>query len=414
MMIILFAWPAGMVAADEIHLRDGRVIQTRSFWEKNNKIMFEKYGNVVGLPTKIVKEVRSNEAQIETEQTVQTWRDSILGMEFVWIPAGCFNSKAIPAHMRTDICTDGFWMGKYEVANSQFRQFQSSHNNAAYYKKMYLGDDEQPACDVSGKQAQEFAAWLTDRHEGKIKFRLPTGMEWEYASRGGSDSSFFWGDGADQACYYGNFRDASWKRLNRWATDVHADSCYDGYIASAPVGSFKPNGFGLFDILGNVSEWCVEHDAVRGGSFAEDPDHARIVPQNPVEFNLKQLWFGFRLVMEKKAVGGFEIINAVNQYGGKTKKSKKLIDFEKDKNYEKGARSILYLYNREGKLMRQEVHFAEKYTLRSGITKKVYFPNKCEIYYAAEVSGQKGYNKITTFKKSDFKSILSFLNLIDE
>jgi len=410
-MFFLLIMPMTMATADEIQLQDGRVIHVRSFWEKDDKIMFERYGSVVGLPTKLVREVRSNQTIFETVQNLQTWRDPILGMEFVWIPAGCFDGQTKPAGTKTEVCTDGFWMGKYEVANSQFRRFWPSHNSQAYYKKMFLGEDDQPASNVSGEQALKFAAWFTEQHEGKVSFKLPTESEWEYASRGGSESRFFWGDDADQACYYANFKDASWKRLNRWATGAGSNSCYDGYIASSPVGSFKPNHFGLFDILGNVSEWCVDSNAVRGGSFVEAPDHPPTVQQNPDDFSSKQPWFGFRLIMQKKKSGSFEIVQTFNQYGGQTKK---LIDLEKDKNNEKGVRSILYFYDGEGKLVKQEVHFGKKYIIRNGITKKVYFPNKREVHYAAEVSSQKGYNKVTTYKKSNFKSILSALNLIDE
>jgi formylglycine-generating enzyme required for sulfatase activity len=121
----MFAHVAG---AAEIHLRNGKIIKIQLFWEKNDKIMFEKYGNIAGISTGIVKEVRSNQADITYYQYTKTWQDSITGMEFVWVPSGCFNLIDRTDASEKEVCLDGFWMGMYEVKNSQFRRFAPSHN----------------------------------------------------------------------------------------------------------------------------------------------------------------------------------------------------------------------------------------------------------------------------------------------
>jgi formylglycine-generating enzyme required for sulfatase activity len=120
-------------------------------------------------------------------------------------------------------------------------------------------------------------AWLNKRNGLKLAYRLPTESEWDIAARAGRPTGWqYWGDDADQACDYGNVFDwAAAQTLN--ASAEH--QCGDGYAYTAPVGRFKPNGFGLHDMIGNVWEWlqdcgrhagredCTSRVAV-GGSWA--------------------------------------------------------------------------------------------------------------------------------------------------
>jgi formylglycine-generating enzyme required for sulfatase activity/serine/threonine protein kinase len=114
--------------------------------------------------------------------------------------------------------------------------------------------DNHPVCNVSWEDAVAFCHWLSKR-EGAI-FRLPTEAEWEYACRAGTDTRFSTGDDSDSLRGFANLADASLRRKHRsidWAV-----AWDDGFAETAPVGSFQPNAFGLYDMHGNAWEWCQD------------------------------------------------------------------------------------------------------------------------------------------------------------
>ena len=241
-------------------------------------------------------------APLPTPTPANTWTDPVTGMEFVRIPAGCFqmgspkNEKVRdddegPVH---EVCLQEFWMGKYEVTNAQYRQFKRDHDSQEYKGHSFNGGN-QPAVYVSWNAARDFTEWLTKQHNAQYTFRLPTEAEWEYAARAGVTASRFWGDDPDEACGYANVADETAKQ--QWSNWTIHD-CDDGYAVTAPVGSFRPNQFGLYDMLGNVWEWCLDtyHDSyqgapldgsvwgnlddgkaklLRGGSWYGDPPYVR-------------------------------------------------------------------------------------------------------------------------------------------
>jgi formylglycine-generating enzyme required for sulfatase activity len=195
-------------------------------------------------------------------KAVKLWKEPVTGMEFVWVPGGCFMMGSPqteegrepdegPVH---EVCVNGFWMGKTEVTNAQFRKFQADHDSKNY-EGVSLNGDSQPAVYVSWEDASGFAQWLMAQNGGRFTFRLPTEAEWEYACRAGSEGARYWGDDPNRACEYENVADRTAQKQWTW-DEVH--DCDDGYAATAPVDSFQPNAFGLYDMLGNVSEWCYD------------------------------------------------------------------------------------------------------------------------------------------------------------
>jgi formylglycine-generating enzyme len=153
--------------------------------------------------------------------------------------------------------------------------------------------DEHPVVNVSWNDAVAFCDWLS-RKEGKT-YRLPTEVEWEYACRAGTTTRYYHGDDPEGLAAVGNVADATAKaKFPDWDWPIKAE---DGYVFTAPVGKFKPNGFGLYDMHGNVWEWCADwygeeyyraspaddpkgpdsgaNRVLRGGSWLNRPDFIR-------------------------------------------------------------------------------------------------------------------------------------------
>jgi len=250
----------------------------------------------------------------------QVWRDPIAGIDFVWVPAGCFDMGSpgneygrllweSPIHK---VCLDGFWMGKYEVTQGQWKKIMGG-NPSIFYKK---GEDY-PVDTVSWNDAKAFTRKLEERGGKKAKFRLPTEAEWEYACRAGTRTIYYWGESDKDACLYENLMDEDGKRFHNVDRSF---PCKDGYPEAAPVGRFKPNQFGLHDMLGNVTEWCedtfnpiaymkhapknpidnnpVPLRVIRGSDWRSDDSYARCAKRGSSEQKLKSFTRGFRIVRE--------------------------------------------------------------------------------------------------------------------
>jgi len=172
-----------------------------------------------------------------------------------------------------------------------------------------------PVTCVSWDDAQAYARWLS----GKTghQYRLPSASEWEYAARSGGEAVLPWGANAAAACANANVADASAaQRYPGWTVFA----CNDGYVYTAPVGSFKANSFGLNDMLGNVFQWtedcwqadyvgapvdgsalntgeCSEHE-LRGGSWFSTPAYVRANYRNHFAAGYRTSSVGIRLVKE--------------------------------------------------------------------------------------------------------------------
>lgn len=247
------------------------------------------------------------------------WREPTTGIEFVWIPKGCFQMGSPASESGRDsdehqhlVCIKGYWLGKYEVTNAQYRQFKLSHDSGQYEGNSF-NDDTQPVVDVSWNDAVAFAEWLSKR-TGKT-FKLPTEAEWEYAARAGTKTARYFGDDDAQLCRYANIADRANKVLTGFADSY--DGCDDGYKVSAPVGRFAPNSFGLHDMIGNVWEWTSSRfgsgyvspekraetkdmsrwRVIRGGSWNLKPLHARAADRYGRVPEHRTIGIGFRLAM---------------------------------------------------------------------------------------------------------------------
>jgi formylglycine-generating enzyme required for sulfatase activity len=115
--------------------------------------------------------------------------------------------------------------------------------------------DDHPVVEVSWKDATEFCKWASDVTKRRIE--LPTEARWEYACRAGMTTRYFTGDKAESLDGWVNVADRTLnKQFPVFERVVDID---DGYVFTSSVGKFRPNAFGLYDMTGNVSEWCADY-----------------------------------------------------------------------------------------------------------------------------------------------------------
>ena len=235
-----------------------------------------------------------------------------------------------------------FWMGACEISNEQFRLFRPSHDSGYYAKRhakrgddkgMTLNDDKQPALRVSWNDATAFCRWLS-RRTG-LAISLPTEAQWEYACRAGSDAAMHYGAVGADFSPWANMADRTFATDGykgggtyfRVAGDVDlldaegvdlAERRYDDTgCMTMPVGSYRPNAFGLHDMHGNVAEWTAgayraypyrptdgreapganDERAVRGGSFLDRPARCRSASRYSYPPWQKVHNVGFRIVV---------------------------------------------------------------------------------------------------------------------
>jgi formylglycine-generating enzyme required for sulfatase activity len=228
--------------------------------------------------------------------------------EMVVVPAGSFamgSAQDEPGHKLTEepqhnvTVAKPFAVSKFEVTFAEWDACAARGDCIPHVDDHGWGHDRQPVINVNWNDAQRYVAWLS-KITGKT-YRLLSEAEYEYAARAGTQTAYFWGDDIG----------------NNNANCAGCGSRWDG-AQTAPVGSFAPNKFGLYDMVGNVWEWvedCLHedyngapvdgsawmtdgdcrHHRVRGGSWASVADETRSANRGRSATNDRVDIIGFRV-----------------------------------------------------------------------------------------------------------------------
>ena len=278
-----------------------------------------------------------------------------IGMKLRLISAGEFQmgspnsdraanrEKEQPRHLVK--ITKSFYMDIHEVTVGQFRRFVQAEKyrteaerdgNGAWgydatrrnlqgkpqYNWKNVGwqqQDNHPVVNVTWNDASAFCRWLS-RKEGTT-YRLPTEAEWEYSCRAGTSSPYSSGDDVASLQSIANIADSSFSQKIP-SRPKSPQSWDDGYPFTAPVGSFQRNDWGLYDMHGNVREWCQDwyapygskkvlsdpagpaqgqsfadgpHHVLRGGAFGDQPGYVRSADRATYPPGVRILDIGFRV-----------------------------------------------------------------------------------------------------------------------
>lgn len=260
----------------------------------------------------------------------------------IFVKGGTFQMGDLAGDGREDekphpVTLSDFYMSQYEVTVADFRRFiedtgyltEAERKGSAlvyffvddstrgwretpginWRNPGYDQSDEHPVTTVSWPDAKAFANWLSEK-TGRL-YRLPTEAEWEYAARNGGEAiKFPWGN-SEPTGSESNFADRN--TPYPWS----ADSVDDGYFKAAPVGSYPANGLGLYDMSGNVWEWCEdwygtyseaqstdptgppsgEYRIMRGGAWNSRPYATRASSRNYDSSEKRYENLGFRVVV---------------------------------------------------------------------------------------------------------------------
>lgn len=294
------------------------------------------------------------------EADAQVFRDCPTCPEMVVVPPGSFEMGVTPDEEEREGVPDSvrdrgvplrkvsiahpFALGRYEVTRKQFAAFvQATGHEMASYCRVLVRDgqfyeaidldwrnpgfaqtENDPVVCVTRADAQAYADWL-GRTTG-LGYRLPSEAEWEYAARAGTRTARYWGDARGDACTYGNMPDLTLP--DQFKRERRADllfSCRDNFAYTAPVGQFRPNAFGMHDMLGNVWEltadcWNPTYDraptdgrtwdtsgdcsfgVARGGSWSSFPWGVRAGFRNAGRVSIRHSHVGFRVVRTNSTV----------------------------------------------------------------------------------------------------------------
>jgi sulfatase modifying factor 1 len=255
-----------------------------------------------------VQEDAVQEDETKNESTItlgENFTVHDLNLDMIWVKPGTFTMGSPVSEAKQNILnrqhqvtlTKGFYLGKYEVTQAQWKQVMG--DNPSHFK----GADR-PVEKVTWNRAVDFCNKLTEMEKkvGRVPqgmfYQLPTESQWEYACRSGTTTKYSWGDDIDPKLT--NYKDSGLKK-------------------TGVVGSYRPNAWGFYDMHGNVGEWTADWfgiypsgsvtnpfgpqtgstRALRGGSWGHDGTILRSAKRHSGDPNVRFFRIGFRVSFQK-------------------------------------------------------------------------------------------------------------------
>jgi len=283
--------------------------------------MCRKHGNLIFLAILVFFSLSAVPLYADDLTTIITQ----IEQNMVRIPEGEFimgGNEAANEYPPHKVYLDAFYIGKYEVTFEEYEAFcrDIGHSISVDPRYGFQPDPSMlgptlPVMNVTRDEAELFCKWLSKK-TGR-RYRLPTEAEWEKAARGGLvKKTFPWGNEppSEEEVFRANYGPGVdhfiWKR--------------DGYEYSAPVGMYPPNGYGLYDMAGNLWEWCYDgyertyyrdspyknpqgpqprndlRGIIRGGCYGSAYKHLRCAKRHAIYPSNQDFLIGFRIARDSQ------------------------------------------------------------------------------------------------------------------
>lgn len=257
----------------------------------------------------VESETPSSKARFEGQEAGER-RELVTAMNFRWCPPGKFVMGSPPSEpgrnsfeaQQEEVISTGFWIKETEVTQGQWKTLMDTSPWAG--QELVQEGSDYAASYISQKDAVDFCQKLTAREQatGQLPigwgYALPSEAQWEYACRGGTTTSYSFGEDASKLDEYA------------WYGALSGDGNATKKQHAHPVGQKKPNPWGLKDMHGNVWEWCsdlnwpesrtasvseVHHRVFRGGSWAISAPYCRSASRARLAVNDRYCFIGFRI-----------------------------------------------------------------------------------------------------------------------